>query len=464
MEKKKVVSVLGSRFPLKIIAGVLIAVLLLIPMQMVESLIIERQKMHDNVARTISRDWGEEQTLIGPFLIVPFKDSKYANVVTYYNQDNVRKKSLSEVEMVFNPDQLLVSTDIKPVFKHRGIYKYVVYTSDIQLKGSFESLDFSDIKLKNRAVRASDLDWDNARLEFDITDTKGISGETKIYWNNSLKSIKPVNNSSIDNGEGFYCDAKIDSNSQNSFFAKIKLKGSRALHFAPLGKITNLNMNTHWESPKFVGNYSPDSSYYDGEIYKSSWSISQLARQIPNSYLSSSSPDFLDYSFGVEMIEPVDKYQQTLRSAKYSILFIILSFLTIFFSEIYSKKETNVLQYILIGIALVLFYSILLSLTEQMSFALAYLISASAIIIMVSLYSHSIFKSLKTSAIMFSFWVILYSFLYFVLQLQDFALLAGNIGLFIVLSLVMYFSRKINLSPSSEDKYNEIIVDKGDSL
>jgi len=111
-----------------------------------------------------------------------------------------------------------------------------------------------------------------------------------------------------------------------------------------------------------------------------------------------------------------------------------------------------------------LFYSILLSLTEQMSFALAYLISASAIIIMVSLYSHSIFKSFKTTSIMFSFWVILYSFLYFVLQLEDFALLAGNIGLFIVLSLVMYFSRKINLSPSSEDKYNEIIVDKGDSL
>jgi len=157
MEKKKVVSVLGSRFPLKIIAGVLIAVLLLIPMQMVESLIIERQKMHDNVARTISRDWGEEQTLIGPFLIVPFKDSKYANVLTYYNQDNVRKKSLSEVEMVFNPDQLLVLTDIKPVFKHRGIYKYVVYTSDIQLKGSFDNLDFSDIKLKNRAVIASDI-------------------------------------------------------------------------------------------------------------------------------------------------------------------------------------------------------------------------------------------------------------------------------------------------------------------
>lgn len=464
MEKINVFKANGSAIPFKIIAGVILTVLLLISMQMIENLINERSELHNDVIRTISRDWGKEQTMSGPFLVVPLKDSKLANLVNYYNQNGVQKRSTEVVEMVFTPDQLQLAAETKPTFKHRGIYKYVVYTSEIQLNGNFDNFDFTDIRLKNKQLNAEDLDWEHAELKFDISDAKGISGETNIHWDSQTPEIKPVNNSQNKNSEGFYCHVKITDSSENKFVANIKLKGSQGIHFIPVGKISNVSMNTFWASPKFTGTYSPDSSRFDGKNYSSSWSISQLARPIPNSWLSNQYPALGKYSLGVEMLEPVDKYQQTLRSAKYSILFIILSFLTVFFTEFFSKKETNILQYLLIGLALVLFYSLLLSLTEQMSFALAYLISALAITFLVTIYSHSIFKSFKTTASMFSFWIILYSFLYFILQLEDFALLAGNIGLFIILAFVMYFSRKISFTNSTKSTENQIVIDNGDLL
>jgi inner membrane protein len=464
MEKKNLFNQSGNRIPLKIIVGLIIVILLLIPVQMIESLIIERSNYHDNVERTISKDWGTDQTVKGPFLIVPFKDPKFGNIIKYYNQNGVQKRSKQEVSIVFTPDILKITTVTKPTFKHRGIYKYVVYTSNIQINGDFGEFDISDIKLHNRQIKYNDLDFENAKLQFDISDVKGISGDSKIIWNDTLSKLKPINTSQNSGKEGFYCDANISSVTKHKFKVNIKLKGSQSLHFIPIGKLTKVNMNTEWESPKFVGNYSPDSSSYDGKNYSAVWSISNLARPIPNSWLTNQHPSLSNFNLGVEMIEPVDKYQQTLRSAKYSILFIILSFLVIFFSEFTSKKPTNILQYILTGFALILFYSLLLSLTEQMSFALAYLISAGAIIGLVSIYSHSIFKNFKTTSIMFTFWAVLYSFLYFVLQLEDLALLAGNIGLFIILAFVMYFSRKLSNSNTPSEPKTIVENDNGDLL
>lgn len=464
MEKKNLFSQSGSRIPLKIIVGFIIVLLLLIPVQMIENLIIERSNYHDNVVKTISKDWGTDQTVKGPFLIVPFKDPKFGNVITYYNQNGVQKRSIKYVSLVITPDILKITTETNPTFKHRGIYKYVVYTSNIQLNGSFEEFDISDIKLHNQQITYEDLDFEKAKLQFDISDVKGISGDSKIIWNNTLSKLKPINTSQNSGKEGFYCDAKISTVSKHQFKVNIKLKGSQSLYFIPIGKLTKVEMNTYWESPKFVGNYSPDTSSFDGKNYNAKWSISNLARPIPNSWLTNEYPALNNFNLGVEMIEPIDKYQQTLRSAKYSILFIVLSFIVIFFSEFTSKKSTNILQYILTGFALILFYSLLLSLTEQMSFALAYLISAGSIIGLVTIYSHSIFKNFKTTFIMFTFWAILYSFLYFVLQLEDLALLAGNIGLFIILAFIMYFSRKLNNSNPFSQPKTTIETDNGDLL
>lgn len=462
MEKKNLVQVSKNSIPLKIFVGIVLVILLLIPSQMIESLIMERSSYHDSVVRSISKDWGGNQNVQGPFLIVPFKEASFGSVVTYYNQNGVQKRSSTPVEMVFMPDKLQISSSINPTFKHRGIYKYVVYTSDIQMKGSFDAMDFSDIKLHNRKVKVEDLDFENAKLQFDVSDLKGMSGGSEILWNDNHSILKSVNTSQNRGKQGFYGDVKYQQNDKNEFVIKLKLKGSQSLHFVPIGKESIIDINAHWESPKFVGYYSPDSSAFDGENYKAQWSISDLARPIPNSWLTNAKPNLSQYVLGVQMIEPVDKYQQTLRSAKYAILFVVLSFLVIFFSEVSSKKSSNIIQYILTGFALILFYSLLLSLTEQMDFLWAYVISALSIIGLVTVYSHSIFKNIKTTLMMFGFWVILYAFLYFVLQLEDFALLAGNIGLFIILAFIMYFSRKLNkTNPKNE---NPVFEDKGDLL
>ena len=454
----------GLSLPMKIVLGVLMAALLFIPMTMVENLILERSGHHDEVVQSIGKDWGGEQNLQGPFLIVPVKEEKLALTRTYYYEGNVRKSRLENNEVTFTPEELNIKGEVKPVFKHRGIYKYVVYSSDINISGKYPRFDLAELKIKNTALKHEHLDWENARLKFYVSDSKGISGDSKVSWNGKNLELKPTGSQNAQSA--FYCPLSIDSLANNTFQAHIKLKGSGALHFIPLGKNTKIQLQTHWASPRFSGYFSPDSSHFDGKVYHSDWSISQLARPIPNTWLSTDEPDYQSYNLGLDMIETVDKYQQTLRSAKYSILFILLSFLILFFSELVAKKPSNMLLYLLTGLALVLFYSLLLSLTEQMSFGLAYLIASASIILLITFYSHSVFRSAKTTSLLFSFWVILYSFLYFILQLEEMALLAGNIGLFIILAVVMYFSRKIKLeyphTPEAKDEKPEI--DNGDFL
>jgi len=151
-----------------------------------------------------------------------------------------------------------------------------------------------------------------------------------------------------------------------------------------------------------------------------------------------------DSAFGVGLLFPVDQYQKSLRSAKYAIMFISLTFLVFFFTELLNKKRIHPIQYLLVGLGLSIFYSLLVSLSEHMSFNWAYLIAGVSIIGLITAYAHSIFKNLRLTAILSLILVILYLFLFTILQLQDYSLLLGSIGLFLTLAIVMYLSRKID--------------------
>lgn len=464
MEKKNAFRLSESKVPVKLFIAILMAFLLLIPVQMIESLILEREELYQEAVRNTSADWGENQVIAGPFLIVPIKTEALRNTITYFYENGERKSKYQSADLVITPKKLKLKSKVYPNYKHRGIYKFVVYNSEMEIEADFSNFDLSEIRINNSQLAFSDLDWEKARLQLEISDAKGISGASKILWNNKSQDIKPINTSQNSGKEGFYCNVNVDSISLNRFVGFIKLKGSQSLSFTPMGENTDCAIISKWASPKFYGNYSPDSSNYDGKYYSANWSLSQLSRPMPSCWLSTNQPEFSDFNFGVEMIEPIDKYQQTYRAAKYSILFILLSFLTIFFFEFFSKQDSNILQYLLIGLSLVLFYSILLSLTEQMGFGWAYLVSAFAIIGLITIYFHSIFHKISYSLTMLLFWVILYSFLYLILQMEDYALIAGNIFLFIVLALIMYVSRKMNILSKSSNNSSKLEIDKEDSL
>ena len=201
-----------------------------------------------------------------------------------------------------------------------------------------------------------------------------------------------------------------------------------------------------WNNPAFDGKYLPDTETVNKKSFEANWKISQFNRSFPKIFSSNSN---IKYSiaasaFGVILLSPFDAYVQTMRSLKYAILIIALTFFAYFFTEIFQRRPVHPLQYILIGMALVIFYSLLLSISEYILFSTAYLVASLATISLLSWYTYSIFKKIRTTATFAILLSILYLFIYVLIQMQDNALLFGNIGLFALLALAMYLSRKID--------------------
>ena len=473
MEAKNKIKQLTNSPMLKLGFGILLIVLLLIPMSMVENLILERKSYHEQVSSEISRDWGKAQVLQGPFLEVPYTYSLTQKEIE--KGDTAEKAIIGKA--VFLPEELKINGDVQPEYKHRGIYKFVVYNSDINVSGTYQKLNKADVVALLPSLKNKTMLWNKAKLKFYITETKGITNNLKLNWNKKelgvvpeLRSLTSNNSNTSKKYEGFACDVNFDTQKDNSFNFRVMLKGSQQISFIPLGKFTEIDIKSPWKSPKFVGNYLPDSRDISDNGFSAHWNISQLNRPINQAWLASNYFSLDGYSFGVQLLEPVDKYHKSLRAAKYAILFILLTFISLFFVDVFAKRESNMLQYTLTGFALILFYSLLVSLTEQMSFDLAYLISTASIIGLITIYSYSNSKDRKSSSILFLLWSILYGFLFFVLQLEELALLAGNIGLFIILALIMFVTKKLNFKQhNSTNKTEDIdaspnIIDKGDSL
>jgi inner membrane protein len=213
--------------------------------------------------------------------------------------------------------------------------------------------------------------------------------------------------------------------------------------FVPVGIETEVECSSEWNNPSFTGNFLPDSREVSENGFKANWKILHLNRNFPQKWTGT---DFNIYSsvFGVEFLIPVDDYQKTMRTAKYAIMFITFTFLSFFLIELLNKKAIHPIQYLLIGFSLLVFYTLLLSLTEHMMFNLAYIIAGLANIILISAYTKSVLKSTQQTFIILGILLLLYGYLFVVLQLQDYALLMGSIGLFIVLATLMYLTRKID--------------------
>ena len=230
----------------------------------------------------------------------------------------------------------------------------------------------------------------------------------------------------------------------NRFQIKLSLNGSESISFIPAGKTTTVKLNSGWADPSFNGSALPDIREISPDGFTAEWQSLHLTRSFPQKWSDRDyDTEIPESAFGVDLLIPVDIYQKSMRSVKYALLIIGLTFLVIFFIEMISKQRIHVVQYLLTGAALIIFYSLLLALSEHLNFALAYLISSTGIIALITGYAFSIFPKKKFAIITLIVLVLLYSFLYTILQMSDFALLLGNIGLFVTIGLIMFFSRKI---------------------
>lgn len=410
---------------------------MLIPSILVMELVSGRERTRSNAIAEVSEKWGERQTIAGPVLTLPFKR-------LLRNDDGTSRTVIEHAQLL--PATLTITAGISPEIRHRGIYQVTLYTATADIQGRF-SLD----GLRELNITPDDIMWGEASLTFGVSDLKGMRDVPRVRWNNNEALAGPGTGTGNAIASGINIKPAMTPPQQNYDFAvTLSVNGSEQMDFVPLGQETHVSVSSGWSSPSFAGRFLPDERTLRSDGFDAKWHVLHLNRNIPQQWVSErlastgNKMEFEQFSFGVKLISPVDQYQQTMRSAKYAIMFIALTFLAFFLTEILSRKVGHPVHYALVGLALVLFYLLLLSLSEHMSFSFAYLVSSAATVSLIGAYSRSVLGTNRFAAIISSLLVLLYTFLYVILQQEDYALLVGSIGLFVVLALVMYLTRRID--------------------
>ncbi len=417
--------------------GILILIML-IPVSMIENLIRERQYRQSDAQNEISEIWGHPQTLTGPVLTVPY--TVYNKV---YDKDEASKyKMVATTQYLhFLPENLKIDGSIVPEVRYRGIFETIVYGTEMEISGNFVAPNVSEWEMKEN------FRWNEAFVSIGISDLRSIQEDVKILWTGESKSFEPgvpcydVFSTGIHskvNVEPFLPDNKLEY----AFKMNFKFNGSNYIKFTPVGKTTDVFLNSPWQTPSFDGAFLPDKREINKNGFTAHWNVLNLNRSYPQYFIGTTS-GINESAFGVSLMLPIDQYQKSMRAAKYAVLFISLTFMVFFFMQIINKVRIHPIQYILVGLALCIFYTLLISLSEQMHFGFAYLIAASAIVLLTTFYAQGTFKNMKLSIMLAAIMGILYGFIYSIIQLEDYALLVGSIGLFIALAVLMYVTRKI---------------------
>ncbi|MBS4044028.1 MAG: cell envelope integrity protein CreD [Chitinophagaceae bacterium] len=415
---------------------IIIALLLLIPTSMIESLIFERETTQREAISEVSSKWGEEQTISGPFISIPY--TKY--IKEFSKKDSAEKLVAVKDFIHILPNELSINGNINPEARNRGIYEIVVYNSKVKIAGKFTKFNLSEFDIPKENIH-----FDKAFLTVGISDLRGIEEQINLTWNEKTFSFNPGVTTTDIVKSGINAPVVISSTDSNmySFSLDVNLKGSQLLYFTPVGKVTDINMNSSWKNPSFNGAFLPDTRTVSDSGFKANWNVLHLNRNYPQAWIGSSY-SIQESSFGINLLLPVDNYQKSYRSIRYAILFIAFTFLVFFFIEILNKVFIHPIQYILVGIALIVFYSLLLSISEHLKFNVAFILSAIATLLLIAGYVKAILKSTKLTMLLSGILLVLYTFIFIIIQLQDFALLIGSIGIFLILGLVMYYSRKID--------------------
>lgn len=402
--------------------------LFLIPSGLIITLIHDRSNYRTEALEDISSKWGKTQKIGNLMLYIPYTSDKKTNYIKVL------------------PENLLIDANVTPEVRYRGIFKFIMYNGSFNIKGNFKHPD-----IKQFSINEDNILWDKAFVQYEITDLIGLKDVISFKWNNEAYTFQSGLKESGNILRGVYCDIPYNDSQTQSFELNISLRGCEELFFYPNGRMTQIKLNTKWENPSFIGAFLPEKkSSVNGNLV-AEWKVLDLNRDYPQVFLHNYDQEsFSKALFGMKFLLPTDLYKQTNRAIKYEILFVALTFMMIFMLEFMYSRRIHPLQYILIGFALVIFYLLLLSLAEQIGFALAYLISSVMIILMISLYSLKILASKKFAFITGFVLTLLYTFLYILLINQDYSLILGSFGLLFILAVIMFVTRNVNWYKADE--------------
>lgn len=453
----------------KIIFLFVLTILLWIPLILIGNLINDRGKLYKQTITNIGNEWGKSQKIIAPVITISYTDTSINNKDSVSNASNTKAVAVVPVERKFAilPEELNATIEMKDEVRQRGIYNATVYNANVKLKGYFSakilkedrkvvgciSIGLTDtkalIKINKFKIGDMDLEAMSGTMAAPLI-TNGISGQLGPEHNNTMNKEK--------------IPFEID----------IDFRGSRDISILPLGKKNHFEIKSNWKSPSFSG-VLPTERTIDNNGFSAVWEVSNLIRNYPqiidinNDQFSDFYQDGVVYNeyddettysdnndentiVKVALFDSVTSYTQIYRACNYGILFIGMSLVVVFIFEVVSKKAAHYVQYGVVGFSLVIFYLLLLSLSEHIGFEWSYLISSLAIVIPNSLYITSMTSSKKFGIGMFIFLSGIYAILFSILRMEQYALLTGSLLILAVLYAVMYLTKKADVFQSLEGK------------
>jgi inner membrane protein len=424
------------------IIAVLVAIMT-IPLGMVSEIVNERSRLYSSVVHEIANTWGHQQNISGPVLIIPYTEKFITEKVLTDKDGNERKidkTNYVQRTAIVLPEELSIKGDLKGEQRQRSIYKSLVYYADVSLKGHFSRPDIEGL-----SSHIDKIHWDQAWFSLGISDTRAINKVSALHWNTLKTDFEPGTRIVNIIKNGFHAPLSISEKSNNyEFSLKLNIKGSQGFYFKPFGKTTNVVLTSDWPHPSFQGNVLPDEHNITENGFTANWSIPHLARNYPQLWtLEAQQFDINEFKAGVNLFESVSLYSQIIRAIKYGILFLLLTYITFLIFELGIKHRLHIVQYGIIGLALSMFYLTLPSVAEHTNFFNAYLAAATLIITMITLYAFAAIRNIRRTVLIALLLTGLYSILYLLLNLQDYALLAGTILLLAILAIIMYFTRNI---------------------
>ena len=414
-------------------------VLLLVPLAQVESLVGERVGMRQTAAMRVAESWGGVQTTAGVLLAIPVDTVR----TVYTNRTETVRRTLYVL-----PDTLKIVADADPGSRPVGLYETPVYTAHVQIEGEFVNRDFAQL-LQDQEGR--EVKWGEARLLVLNSESRALRAVDDLEVAGERLSVS---------ADGYAGSAGISTSvptsalreaSSISFRMKLTLAGSSRINFLPLARKADISMHSRWPHPSFEGAPAPLDPQISEKGFQARWSVLEINRQFGQSWYDQdvrqglpAQVAFAQSSVGVTFYEPVDIYQRNYRAVHYAVLLIVITFLTFFLWECMSGIPIHAMQYLMVGLALALFYLLLLALSEHMTFDAAYAISAGALVALITLYLTGVLRKRGLAFGAGAGLATLYAMLYWILRSEDYSLLMGALLLFGVLATLMIATRRID--------------------
>ena len=423
-----------SHSTLKFLIIFVLVLLFLIPISLIKNLINDRQDYKRDAVFSITEPLGRNAAFQGLVIAVPYKSYR-----EYFDTKGTRHEEVETKYVIFAPDSYNMDFTVNPYYLTRGIFKVLVYNGEININADFDSFDYSYFGIKEK-----DFLWNEAVLILGLTNSKNLTKQPEFVIGGKKLNVSPIKYDAVSPfvNSVYYRLSEIDFSQKLHLSGNIAFQGGESIMVCPVAAENTITMKSSWQSPSFSGGWLPKERSLSKDGFSAEWNIAGLSTVFPKSWLAETK--FNAESITVSFIVPVDAYKKTTRSVKYALLFLIIPFLALLICEIFAGTKIHPVQYCLIGSADVIFYLLLLAISEHIPFDITYFICALAVSIATFFYASAIFKKIKWGGLVSLVQLISYIFLYGTLQAEDYALLIGSLGLFGVLLLLMFITRKID--------------------